>query len=89
MRSYIYPLNRNLSTGNSNFCFWIVYQPKKLVFIPNGVDTEKFSPGKSKVKNKFKDDKLIIYFGRLHYQKNVDLLVKGFKLLKEKKIKES
>jgi len=56
----------------------------KLVYIPNGVDIKKFSPGKSSVKNKFKDQKIILYFGRLHYQKNVELLVKGFKFVKEK-----
>lgn len=57
---------------------------KKLVFIPNGVDIKKFSPGESKLKNKFKDNKLIVYFGRLHYQKNVDLLIRSFKFVKEK-----
>ena len=58
--------------------------PKKLVFIPNGVDINKFSPGTSKIKKKFKDRKIIIYFGRLHYQKNVDLLIKSFKYIKER-----
>ena len=58
--------------------------PNKLVSIPNGVDIKKFSPGKSSVKNKFKDQKIILYFGRLHYQKNVELLVKSFKFVKEK-----
>ena len=58
--------------------------PKKLVFIPNGVDINKFSPGISKIKKKFKDRKIIIYFGRLHYQKNVDLLIKSFKYVKER-----
>ena len=58
--------------------------PEKLVFIPNGVDTKKFSPGESKAKKKFKDQKLIVYFGRLHYQKNVDLLIRSFKIVKEK-----
>jgi len=57
---------------------------KKLTFIPNGVDTNKFSPGDSNIKKEFKDSKIIVYFGRLHYQKNVELLVKSFKLIKEK-----
>jgi len=56
----------------------------KLIFIPNGVDIKKFSPGESKIKKKFKDQKIIVYFGRLHYQKNVDLLIKSFKIVKEK-----
>lgn len=58
--------------------------PKKLVYIPNGVDTKKFSPGESKVKKKFIDQKIIVYFGRLHYQKNVDILIRSFKYVKEK-----
>lgn len=58
--------------------------PEKLVYIPNGVDIKKFSPGISKEKKKFKDDKIILYFGRLHYQKNVDLLIRSFKFVKDK-----
>jgi glycosyltransferase involved in cell wall biosynthesis len=58
--------------------------PEKLIYIPNGVDTKRFSPGKSRVKNKFLNQKIIVYFGRLHYQKNVDLLIKSFKFVKEK-----
>jgi len=56
----------------------------KLTFIPNGVDTNKFSPGNSPVKKKFEGKKLIVYFGRLHYQKNVDLLIRSFSFIKEK-----
>jgi len=56
----------------------------KLIFIPNGVDIKKFSPGTSKIKKTFKDQKIIVYFGRLHYQKNVDFLIKSFKIVKEK-----
>ena len=59
----------------------------KLIFIPNGVDTKKFSPGKSKIKKLYKDKKIILFFGRLHYQKNVDLLIKGFKKLNRKDAK--
>jgi glycosyltransferase involved in cell wall biosynthesis len=58
--------------------------PDKLIYIPNGVDTKRFSPGESKFKNKFLDKKIIVYFGRLHYQKNVDLLIRSFKFIKEK-----
>ena len=56
----------------------------KLIYIPNGVDTIKFSPGKSKIKEKYKDKKIILYFGRLHFQKNVELLVNSFSLVKQK-----
>ena len=60
---------------------------EKLVFIPNGIDLEKFSPGKSKIKEKYKHNKLIVFFGRLHYQKNVDLLIRSFELIKDKSAK--
>jgi glycosyltransferase involved in cell wall biosynthesis len=56
----------------------------KLVFIPNGVDIKRFSPGKSKINERFKNKKIILYFGRLHYQKNVELLVRSFSLIKDK-----
>lgn len=56
----------------------------KLMYIPNGVDTKKFSPGKSKIKEKYKDRRIILYFGRLHYQKNVELLINSFQLVKQK-----
>ena len=55
----------------------------KLIHIPNGVDTEKFSPGKSEIKKRFKNNKIVLYFGRLHYQKNVDLLIRSFELIKK------
>lgn len=57
---------------------------EKLCFIPNGVDIERFSPGKSKIQERFKNKKIILYFGRLHYQKNVELLVRSFLLIKDK-----
>ena len=57
---------------------------EKLVFIPNGVDIKRFSPGKSKINERFKNKKIILYFGRLHYQKNVELLVRSFSLIKDK-----
>jgi len=65
------------------FTSWDI-EPEKLVYIPNGVDTKRFSPGPSKVKKTYKDAKLIVYFGRLHYQKNVDILIRSFALVKEK-----
>ena len=61
--------------------------PKKLVFIPNGIDTSRFTPGKSVFSEAFKDEKVIIFFGRLHYQKNVDLLIKGFQQISYNRVK--
>ena len=60
---------------------------KKLVFIPNGVNTDRFCPGESSIKVQYNDQKLIIFFGRLHYQKNVDLLIQSFSHLKSKNVK--
>lgn len=57
---------------------------EKLAFIANGVDTKRFSPGIPKIKEKYKDSKIVLYFGRLHYQKNVHLLVESFPLIKDK-----
>jgi len=54
----------------------------KLVVIPNGIDTEKFSPGKSDIKKKLNCKHLVIFWGRLGYQKNIQLLVKAFKHIK-------
>ncbi len=59
----------------------------KIAFIPNGVDTKKFSPGKSKINQLYKDKKIILFFGRLHYQKNVDLLINAFKRINRSDIK--
>lgn len=59
-------------------------EKEKLVFIPNGVDIKKFSPGKSNIKNSFKNNKVIIYFGRLHFQKNVHMLIRSFKYIRNK-----
>jgi len=55
---------------------------KKLVFIPTGVDTDKFSPGKSNIKKKLKCKNMVIFWGRLGYQKNIQLLIKAFKNIK-------
>lgn len=52
---------------------------EKLIYIPNGIDTEKFSPGKSDIKNKLKCTNLLVFWGRLGYQKNIQILIKAFK----------
>jgi glycosyltransferase involved in cell wall biosynthesis len=67
----------------SVFLSWGI-ERDKLIYIPNGVDIKKFSPGESNAKMKSRDDKLIVYFGRLHYQKNVDILIRSFKYVKDK-----
>ena len=54
----------------------------KLIVIPNGIDTKKFSPGKSNIKKKLNCKNLVVFWGRLGYQKNIQLLVKSFKQIK-------
>jgi glycosyltransferase involved in cell wall biosynthesis len=51
----------------------------KTVVIPNGVDTEKYSPGFSAVKEEFKAKRLFVYQGRLAIEKNVEALLKAWK----------
>lgn len=65
----------------SIFASWGIDR-EKLVFIPTGIKTEKFSPGKSDIKKKLKCKNLVIFWGRLGYQKNIQLLVKAFKNIK-------
>ncbi|HEY9705028.1 MAG TPA: glycosyltransferase family 4 protein [Allocoleopsis sp.] len=50
----------------------------KVTVIPNGVDTDKYSPGFSKFKNQFKGEKLFVYQGRIAIEKNVEALLKAW-----------
>lgn len=60
---------------------------KPIVVIPNGVDTNKFKPGKSNfLRNKLKlssTDKIVLYVGRLAKEKSVDFLINSFSKVKE------
>jgi len=51
----------------------------KIAVIPNGVDTVKYSPGKSKVKDEFNAERLFVYQGRLAPEKNVESLLRAWK----------
>lgn len=53
----------------------------KLAIIPNGVDTQKYSPGKSYFKQQHPDDLLFVYQGRVAMEKNVESLLKAWKHL--------
>jgi len=59
----------------------------KIMYIPNGIDTDKFSPGKSNIKKNLKCKNLIVFWGRLGYQKNTHMLIKAFKNIKTKETK--
>lgn len=52
---------------------------EKLAIIPNGVDTEKYQPGKSYFKQKFPSHRLFIYQGRIAVEKNVESLLKAWR----------
>jgi glycosyltransferase involved in cell wall biosynthesis len=51
----------------------------RLVVIPNGVDTDRYSPGPSKVKEELRTPKLFVYMGRLTIEKNVEQMLKAWK----------
>ena len=52
---------------------------EKLVIIPNGVDTEKYTSGKSFFKEKYPHHQLYVYQGRIAVEKNVESLLKAWK----------
>jgi glycosyltransferase involved in cell wall biosynthesis len=53
---------------------------QRLVIIPNGVDVEKYSPGESRAKREYRAQRLFIYLGRIAPEKNVESLLKAWKL---------
>ncbi len=53
----------------------------RIAVIPNGVDSEKFSPGYSKIKEELKAKQLFVYQGRVAPEKNVEALLKAWRKL--------
>lgn len=53
----------------------------RLTVIPNGVDSDKYSPGPSTFKAKYNAERLFIYQGRVSPEKNVEALVRTWKKL--------
>ncbi|MGB3612203.1 MAG: glycosyltransferase family 4 protein [Elainellaceae cyanobacterium] len=51
----------------------------RISVIPNGVDSEKYSPGLSYHKAHFQADRLFVYQGRLSLEKNVESLLRAWK----------
>ncbi|WP_017327388.1 glycosyltransferase family 4 protein [Synechococcus sp. PCC 7336] len=47
--------------------------------IPNGVDTDKFCPGPSRIKEELGTDRLFVYQGRISPEKNIESLLKAWK----------
>ncbi|MFN8575372.1 MAG: glycosyltransferase family 4 protein [Candidatus Sericytochromatia bacterium] len=53
--------------------------PEEIIkVIPNGVDTNKFTPDKSSFKERFPNKQIYTYLGRLNPEKGIDDLVKTF-----------
>lgn len=54
--------------------------PKEnLAVIPNGVDEQKYSPGVSELKYRFRANYLFVYLGRVSTEKNIEALLKAWK----------
>ncbi len=53
---------------------------QRVTVIPNGVDVYRYAPGSSPIKKEFKANQIYVYQGRLAIEKNVDSLLKGWKL---------
>jgi glycosyltransferase involved in cell wall biosynthesis len=54
--------------------------PEKIAVIPNGVDAQKYSPGRGFFKTQFQTERLFVYLGRMATEKNVEALLRGWKL---------
>jgi glycosyltransferase involved in cell wall biosynthesis len=53
---------------------------ERVAVIPNGVDADKYSPGYSDWKQKLGAERLFIYLGRISTEKNIEALLKAWKL---------
>lgn len=53
--------------------------PQKLAVIPNGVDSQKYSPGPSNLKLRWNARRLFVYQGRIAAEKNVEALLRAWK----------
>ena len=52
----------------------------RVAIIPNGVDEQKYSPGYSNLKYQLQTKKLFVYQGRIATEKNIEALLKAWKL---------
>ena len=52
----------------------------RVMIIPNGVDQQKYSPGYSSLKYQLRAKRLFIYQGRIATEKNIEALLKAWKL---------
>ena len=54
--------------------------PERVAVIPNGVDIERYCPGPAALPPELTGKRLFVYLGRLAAEKNVEALLKGWKL---------
>lgn len=52
--------------------------PKRVVVLPNGVDTRTYSPGPSDFKNSVGAEQIVTYIGRIDGEKQVETLIQAF-----------
>ena len=52
----------------------------RVIVIPNGVDEQKYSPGYSSLKYQLRTKRLFVYQGRIATEKNIEALLKAWKL---------
>ncbi|MBW4540470.1 MAG: glycosyltransferase family 4 protein [Myxacorys chilensis ATA2-1-KO14] len=52
---------------------------ERVVVIPNGVDSERYSPGRSTLNAEFRAERIFLYQGRVAPEKNVESLLKAWK----------
>jgi glycosyltransferase involved in cell wall biosynthesis len=52
---------------------------EQVAVIPNGVDTTKYSPGRSNLRQELSAERLFVYQGRLAPEKNVESLLRAWK----------
>lgn len=52
---------------------------ERVAVIPNGVDTDKYSPGLSRLKTELNAQRIFVYQGRIAPEKNVEALLKAWK----------
>lgn len=52
----------------------------RVAIIPNGVDRQKYSPGYSSLKYQLRTKKIFVYQGRIATEKNIEALLKAWKL---------
>lgn len=65
-----------------NFLIKLGVPAERLAVIPNGVDVQKYSPGASNFKAELGTDRLFLYQGRIATEKNIESLLKAWKLTK-------